>query len=168
MLRDLGSNKNSRFATLKKPIKDITANSKDKQFIELFNLKEENEVLIQGEISMKFRFLIIFSEYSCYMKGIVKEYGRLYVSSHYVCYFSQVFGKRTRIALPIATIESVSCDNDKKKILIKAKKKKVKKMTVTKYLKFIVGTSGIRRSKSDNGSDFKCTRQNQTPRFKYR
>jgi hypothetical protein len=49
-LRDLGSSKNSRYATLKRGgLKEAAVSTKDKQFVELFSLKEENELLIQGK-----------------------------------------------------------------------------------------------------------------------
>jgi len=66
--------------------------SHDKQYSLLFGVPAD-EVIIQ--------------EYPCYVKGFVKEHGRLYIFPHFICFFAKVFGSHTKIIFPVEGITKV-------------------------------------------------------------
>lgn len=56
---------------------------------------------IQNYLSKVFNHLCntYTSEYSAYLHGVIKEHGKLYISSNYISFYAKVFGKQTKVIL---------------------------------------------------------------------
>ena len=59
---------------------------KTKAFIKLFSLPESEELIC---------------DYSCAVQRSILLHGRMYVSTHFVCFFSSIFSHKTSIVLPM-------------------------------------------------------------------
>ena len=66
---------------------------------------------------------MIIQEFPCYIKRIVKEHGRLYISSNYLCFNARVFGKQTRIVISIKDLVALKIES-RNSISLKTRKKK--------------------------------------------
>jgi len=112
-LRELGSAKDDKKDKQDNKNEQIAAENesqeRDKKYRALFSLPS-TEILIQ--------------EYACYLQGIIKEHGKLYISSNYICFFSKVFGKQTKVVIDVE--ELVHAEVTEKRTLILRGKKKLK------------------------------------------
>eukprot|EP01119_Soliformovum_irregulare_P011897 TRINITY_DN3038_c0_g1_i1.p1 TRINITY_DN3038_c0_g1~~TRINITY_DN3038_c0_g1_i1.p1 ORF type:complete len:1023 (+),score=338.35 TRINITY_DN3038_c0_g1_i1:277-3069(+) len=89
-LRELGQAKKPQVEKQNKPQEPQQQTASDKKFSEIFGLPESE---------------VVIKEYTCWVKGLVKEHGTLYVTQQFVCFLAKVFGKKTKIIVPIVNIE---------------------------------------------------------------
>ena len=59
---------------------------KSRAYIKLFNLPDSEELVV---------------DYSCAVQRAILLHGRMYVSEHFVCFFSSIFSHKTSIVLPM-------------------------------------------------------------------
>eukprot|EP01114_Cavostelium_apophysatum_P004912 TRINITY_DN1537_c0_g1_i1.p1 TRINITY_DN1537_c0_g1~~TRINITY_DN1537_c0_g1_i1.p1 ORF type:complete len:999 (+),score=317.95 TRINITY_DN1537_c0_g1_i1:43-2997(+) len=84
-------------------------NARDKKYTYLFGLPSTEVVIQEG---------------ACYLQGLFKEHGKLYVSSNYVCFFAKVFGKTTKVAVELDKVTTEV--TEKRQLVIRGKKQKLK------------------------------------------
>jgi serine/threonine protein kinase/CRP-like cAMP-binding protein len=70
---------------------------------------------------------ILIDQYECSARLIVKQHGTLYVSSNFICFRSKVFGKVTKIVIPVADVSDVQRSDATTLVLTTRTKKKAHK-----------------------------------------
>jgi serine/threonine protein kinase/CRP-like cAMP-binding protein len=72
---------------------------------------------------------VLIDQYECSVRQIVKQHGTLFVSANYICFRSKVFGKVTKIVVPIADVTDASRSDATSLVISTRTKKKAHKFT---------------------------------------
>src|SRR5690606_10956177 len=92
-LRQLGQERKPKAPQVEESKGRNQISDSDKEVTAEFGLPR-GEVLVTGKPSVtNFKQTVC----TCWVKGIIKEHGRLYIMKHFLCFESKVFGKKTKV-----------------------------------------------------------------------
>ncbi|XP_040012022.1 GRAM domain-containing protein 2B isoform X6 [Xiphias gladius] len=80
------------------------------QYHKIFKEISKEEQLRQSVLQLPLSHLTLFtwlSGYTCALQKDILYQGRMFVSDHWICFHSKVFGKDTKIAIPVVSVTHI-------------------------------------------------------------